>query len=141
MFVSTGLLYLDRLGEAEQAIDSARKLVGDDALLRGAEALLWAKRGEPERADENARQALASLESVSHDHHTRHYVAAALATIGQSERAVEQLRLTAETGLPNHPLFSVDPHFAPLKARPDFKELMGQLQKGWKAFRDEFGAG
>ena len=136
-----GLLYLDQLDRAERGLTKAREIVGEDSLLRSAEALLWAKRGETKRVEECVEKAVGSLQSLSHAHHTRHYVAAALATAGQPERAIEQLRLAAETGLPNYPLFLVDPHFKSLKTRPDFKAFLAGLKPGWEAFRSEFGRG
>jgi TolB-like protein len=141
MFVQAGLLYLDQLDSAERGLTKAREIVGEDSLLRSAEALLWAKRGETNRVEECVEKAVGNLQSLSHAHHTRHYVAAALATAGQPERAIEQLRLAAETGLPNYPLFLVDPHFKSLKTRPDFKAFLAGLKPGWEAFRSEFGRG
>jgi len=141
MFVQTGLLYLDELDRAEKALVRARGIIGEDSLLRSAEALLWAKRGEAQRAEEHIRRALDDLTSLSHAHHTRHYVAAALATIGQPERALQQLRLAARTGLPNYPLFRDDHHFDALRVRPDFRDFLAELEPGYQAFRREFGRG
>ena len=139
MFVPAGLLYLDELETAERALVKAHSIVGEDSLLQSAEALLWAKRGEPDRADERVRRALDDLQSLSHAHHTRHYVAAALATMGQPERAIEQLRLAAETGLPNYPLFVGDHHFDSLRERSDFAQFLAEIKPGWEACQLEFG--
>jgi len=141
MFVQAGLLYLDELDKAERGLVKAHQIVGEDSLLQSAEALLWAKRGESVRADEHVRRALDNLKSLSHAHHTRHYLAAALATIGQPERALEQIRLATETGLPNYPLFLRDRHFDSLRARPDCREFLAGLKPGWEACRREFGRG
>lgn len=77
--------------------------------------------------------------SVSHLHHTYHYAAAAYATLGNGPRAVNELEAATRTGMPNYPAFSVDPHFDSLRERPDFKELMRQLESTWQALRQEFG--
>jgi len=138
-FFAIGLLYLGRLDEAERAIASASELVGEDSWLRSAEALLWAKRGEPERADEQVQLALANMQSISHMHHTRHYLAAALATLGQPERAIAQVREAAKTGLPNYPLFLGDPHLDSVRAHAAGAELLASLKQGWEAMRLEFG--
>jgi hypothetical protein len=61
--------------------------------------------------------------------------------MGQPERALVQLRLAAETGLPNYPLFLGDRHFDSLRARPDFREFLAGLKPGWEAYRREFGRG
>ena len=41
--------------------------------------------------------------------------------------------------MPNYPAFIKDPHFAPLRERPDFKKLMTKLKTTWESFRAEFG--
>ena len=134
-----GFLNLDRLDSAELAISSAKTLVGDDSWLRSAEALMWAKRGEVARTEELVRLALARLESISHTHHTRHNLAAALATIGQPERAVAQLREAADTGLPNYPLFLGDSRLELARTHPAGAALLAGLKQGWEALRREFG--
>jgi len=141
MFTPVGHIYLNELDRAEQAVHSARRFVGDDSLLRASEALVWAKRGEADVAGEHARRAVEHLRSLSHEHHTRHYVAAALATIGQPAEALDQLRHAAEAGLPNYPLFLSDPHFDSLRARSDFEQFVRGLKPGWEALRNEFGRG
>jgi hypothetical protein len=103
------------------------------------EPLLWAKRGEATRAERHVQQALGNLKSVSHVHHTRHYLAAALATMGETERAIDQLREAAETGFPNYPLFLSDPHLSAIRDHPNGTKLLAQLQSGWQVLRREFG--
>jgi serine/threonine-protein kinase len=140
LFMPVPLLYLDRLEEAEAAIRTGKEIVGGDSMILASEALLWAKRGEPERTRQSVQVVHENLRSVSHVHHTHHYVAAAHATIGDAERAVAELRTAAEAGMPNYPAFVNDPHFASLHDQPDFKELMSGLKTGWETLRAEFGA-
>lgn len=133
------LVYLDRLDEAERAIRSARGIVGEDALLFALEGLLWAKRGEREKAASVLEVAFGKQKSVSHMHHTYHYAAAAYAIIGDGSRAVKELEAATRTGMPNYPAFSVDPHFDSLRKRPDFMNMMNQLESSWQMLRQEFG--
>ncbi len=133
------LVYLDRLEEAEDAIRSAKAIVGEDALLLSLEGLLWAKRGEGGRARPFLEAALEQQKSVSHGHHTYHYVAAAYATLGDGSRAVKELDRATRTGMPNYPAFSVDPHFDSIREEADFKEMMRRLESSWEALRQEFG--
>jgi tetratricopeptide (TPR) repeat protein len=139
LFRPIPLLYLDREEEAERAILAGKGIVGDDTMLMAGEALLWAKRGEVERASDLLESAIDAQQSVSHAHHTYHYAAAAYATLGQSSRAVEVLDLATQTGMPNYPAFSIDPHFRSLGERADFQSLMQRIKVVWKALRDEFG--
>jgi len=133
------LVYLGRLEEAEDAIRSAQGIIGGDALLLALEGLLWAKRGERERAGSCLDAAFGEQKSVSHLHHTYHYAAAAYATLGDGSRAVKELERATHKGMPNYPAFSIDPHFAPLRERQDFKVMMRQLKSSWGMLRQEFG--
>jgi non-specific serine/threonine protein kinase len=139
MFLATSLLYVDELDKAESAIKRGMKVVGEDAMLTVSEALLWAKRGETERAVESLEVALEDRPSLSHAHHTYHYAAAAYATIGDGESAVRELTRAANDGLPNYPAFLKDRHFAVLRERQDFRELLADLKMRWESFKAEFG--
>jgi predicted Zn-dependent protease len=57
------------LGGTEQALAHARAVVGDDAMLDATEALLWAKRGEPTRAEAMLARMRKHTRSVAHTHH------------------------------------------------------------------------
>ena len=108
-------------------------------MLSVSEALLWAKRGESKRAIECLDLALGDRPSLSHAHHTYHYAAAAYATIGHAERAVQELTRAANDGLPNYPAFLQDRHFEALRERTDFRSLLADLKKRWESFKAEFG--
>jgi len=139
MFLATSLLYVDELDKAEAAIKRGTEVVGDDAMLTVSEALLWAKRGEPERAVESLETALEHRPSFSHAHHTYHYAAAAYATIGDGASAVRELTRAANDGLPNYPAFLQDRHFTALREREDFRKLLADLKTRWESFKAEFG--
>jgi TolB-like protein/Tfp pilus assembly protein PilF len=139
LFLPITLLYLDRLADAESTIKSAKEMLGDDSMLQASEALLWAKRGERQRSNEIVRAALENQQSVSHAHHTYHVLSAALATNGETDQAVRELARAADSGLPNYPAFSQDPHFTAIRKDPGFEKLMASLKTGWQSFRVEFG--
>ncbi len=134
------LVYLDKLEEAEDAIRSAKGILGEDALLLALEGLIWAKRGERERATSVLEVAFGERKSVSHLHHTHHYAAAAYSTLGDGPRAAKELKMATQTGMPNFPAFSIDPHFDSIREEADFKEMMGQLESSWQMLRQEFGS-
>lgn len=139
MFQPTVLLYLDDLAGAESALGTARQLAGDDPLLDGNEALLWAKRGEAERAEEALTGAPWDRPSVSHHHHAWHYAAAACALLERPSEAIGKLRDAAGAGLPNFPTFRDDPHFVGLRAEPDMANLLADLEREWRGYRQDFG--
>lgn len=131
-------LYRDDLVAAERAIAKARQVIGEDAILDASEALLWAKRGESQRADEFLSRAR-DRPSLMHGHHVLHWAAAAQALLGREEGAVRTLREAAATGLPNYPAFRDDPHFAAYREAPGMKQLFAELETEWKGFLREFG--
>jgi non-specific serine/threonine protein kinase len=139
LFLPIALLYLDRLGEAEEALKPARAIFQDDCLLMTTEALLWAKRGERDRAMETLEIASNNRRSVSHLHHAQHYAASTYAILGEPLQAVEQLKAAVTTGFPNYAAFSKDPHFAALYEVEEFKQLLRKLRPTWEAYREEFG--
>ncbi len=139
MFLATSLLYVDELDQAEAAIKRGREVVCEDAMLTVSEALLWAKRDEPEKAVGLLEIALAHQASLSHAHHTYHYAAAAYATLGDGASAVRELTRAANDGLPNYPAFLQDRHFGALQGRQDFRDLLAELKGRWEAFKAEFG--
>ena len=135
-------LFADELNAAEDAILAARKIGGDDPMLTGSEALLWAKRGERERAKEAARRTLQELQiknSHVHTHHVFHNVGSAFAMVGETDLAIDQIRQAAELGLPNFPLFDNDHHLASLNTEPKFVKLLEELKDEFEQYREEFG--
>ena len=139
IFRPTVLLYLDDLAGAEKALGAARQLLREDPLLDGNEALLWAKRGEAERAEEALARAQWDWPSVSHSHHAWHYAAAAYALLGRRRESIEKLRDAAASGLPNYPMFRDDPHLASLHAEPDMVNLLADLEREWNGYKQDFG--
>jgi len=133
------LVYLNRFEQAENAIRTAKGILGEDALLQALEGLLWAKRGERGKATPLLQAALENQVSVSHAHHTYHYASAAFAILGDKSRAVEVLDRATRTGMPSYSAFSIDPHFESLRGQPDFMALMSRLKTGYESFRAEFG--
>jgi tetratricopeptide (TPR) repeat protein len=131
--------YLGELQRAERALATARGLLGDEPILDASEALLWAKRGDEQRALEALARAAQDKASLGHDHHANHFAAAAYAVLGRKHDAIEQLRIAAATGLPNHPLFALDPHLASLQDDPDMLRLTAELARGDARYRAEFG--
>jgi adenylate cyclase len=131
--------YLDELERAERALATARGLLGEEPMLDASEALVWAKRGDEERALSALARAARGKPSLGHDHHANHYAAAAYAVLGRRTDAIEQLRIASRTGLPNHPLFSTDPHLASLQEEPAMRQLLAVLAESDVEFRAEFG--
>jgi adenylate cyclase len=132
-------LYLDDLAGAESAIRRGRSLTGGAPIFDANEALLWAKRGEPERAEQALAQALDDRPSLGHMHHTWHYAAAAYAVLGQPDQAAARLRAAMNDGLPNLAAFANDPHFAQHRDHPEMQRLFADLATEDARYRRDFG--
>ena len=139
LFAATVPIYKQDLKTAEQRIKSATAVLGPDPLLLGCEALLMAQRGDSRKALQLAQKALKSSKApLSHTHHMWHVVAAAYALLGKKDPALKLLRMAAEVGLPNYPVFRDDPHFRSLHNHPLFLRLMADLKKEWQGYAKEF---
>jgi tetratricopeptide (TPR) repeat protein len=132
-------LYLDDLEGAESALRRGRSLSGGAPIFDANEALLWAKRGEPERAEQALVTALDDRPTLGHIHHTWHLAAAAYAVLGQPEQAAAQLRNAMTHGLPNLAAFSNDPHIAPHRDQPEMQRLFADLAAEDATYRRDFG--
>ena len=132
-------LYQGDLAGAEQLIQSARQRRLEEPMLDACEALLWAKRGERDRAEAALARAMRNRPSVAHDHHRWHYAAATHAVLGRPGEAVVQLRTAADTGLPNASVFREDPHLASLADDPGMRALLDELDRHERDIRAEFG--
>ena len=141
LFGPTLPLYSDRLEKAEEKIRASMKVFPAEPVLTSCEAMLWARRGEPRKAEQAIRKALKGGKSFLHTHHMLHYAAAAYAVIGKSAQAVALLRKASSTGLPNYPAFRDDPFLISLHNYPPFLRLMAELKREWAGYQREFGRG
>jgi hypothetical protein len=71
-------------------------------------------------------------------HHTAYNVACIRALRGETAAAVEWLRRTAETGMPNYPLFARDAFLDRSRRQPAFGSFMAELEPRWKRLSLEF---
>jgi hypothetical protein len=71
---------------------------------------------------------------MTHTHHTWHCAAGVYAMCGKPEKAMVQLQRCADLGLPNHRLFTIDPHLATLRTYPAFMTLMSDLRRNHEKY-------
>jgi tetratricopeptide (TPR) repeat protein len=132
-------IYRGRLEPAEEKIETARGILGNDPWLESCEAHIWALRGELRRARHAIARALRGRKPLLHTHHMWHTAGVVYALLGQPEKAVLWLNKAGKTGLPNHPLFLNDPHLKVLRGKPVFERFLAAMKKEWEAHSEEFG--
>jgi tetratricopeptide (TPR) repeat protein len=141
LFTPTALVHLGNFDAAERGIRSAKAILGEDKLLIATEAMMWARRGDGEKAEERLSVAEAESKTVAHSHHAWHHIASTHALLGRPAEAVRWLEKAATTGLPNHPLFNNDANLASLKGDAGFDALIRRLETECAAYRREFVSG
>ena len=131
------LLYLDRDSEASSLIDEyLRKNPGDPGgLVTSERAVLFAKRGDPRRAESDIEAAVTKGEGFIHFHHAAFSIATAYALLHRPGPAVRFLRQAAADGLPCYPCFANDPYLINLRDDPEFVTFMRELKVQWERYR------
>lgn len=124
---------------AVEIITSAQHFFPEEALLTSWEGLLWAKRGEPRKAEQSIRKALKVGKSMLHTHHMWHAAAATYAILDKPELAVPLLMRAAKNGLPNYPVFRDDQHFQSMQKYGPYLRLLAKVKKETEGYRQEFG--
>ena len=125
---------------AVELLTSAQHFFPGDALLTSWEGLLWAKRGEPRKAEQAIRKAMKVGKSVLHTHHMWHTAAATYAILEKPELAVPLLTRAAKSGLPNYPVFRDDQHFQSMQRYGPYLRLLAKVKKETDGYRREFGS-
>ena len=125
---------------AVELLKSAQYFFPGDALLTSWEGLLWAKRGEPRKAEQSIRKAMKVGKSVLHTHHMWHTAAATYAILEKPELAVPLLTRAAKSGLPNYPVFRDDQHFQSMPRYGPYLRLLAKVKKETDGYRREFGS-
>jgi len=133
-------LYGENPEDAVDILASAQHFFPGDALLTSWEGLLWARRGEPRKAERSIRKALKVGVSVLHTHHMWHAAAATYSILGKPELAVPLLTRAANNGLPNYPVFRDDRYFQSMHSYGPFRRLLAKVKKEGDDYRQEFGS-
>ena len=132
------LLWKNRLDEAQPLIE--RALARDRASVRALSlrARLSALRGKYQQAEAMIPSIIELAKNDRGYHHVTYNIASVYALAGKTDEAVKWLRTTAETGMPNYPLFARDPHLNRIRKETAFIEFMGELQPRWEGLKKEF---
>lgn len=94
-------------------------------------AFLYATEAEPQKAQNQIRIAAGLGKDHDHFHHAAFFLAAACAEMSKPHEAVTWLRLVAESGMPNYPLFRDNPSMSKLHGNPGYEQFMTELKPRW----------
>jgi serine/threonine protein kinase/Tfp pilus assembly protein PilF len=139
--VALAYLWTQRWDEAQQAIDQTLAQNPLDPFARSTRALRWALQGKIHEAEAEIPAIIEQARNSRGFHHDAYNIASIHALGGKGELTAEWLKKTAETGMPNYPLFARDPHLDRIRKEPAFIQLMTELKTRWEGYQREFGEG
>ena len=128
------------------SLDLAQKIV-DERLSRSPDfydllmqrALINALRGNFAQAEAEIPNAFAHLQHNAEDYHHETYDTACIFALEEkSGEAVKWLKVTANTGFPNYPLFARDPFLDKIRQSPEFIQFLSEQKAQWERFEQEF---
>ena len=133
------LIWKNRLDEAQSLLEKSVEKTPGDLRARSALALISALRGRFQEAEAKIPDILKESRNNRSYHHITYNIAAVYALEGKTDEAVRWLRTTAETGMPNYPLFARDSHLDRIRKEPAFIQFMTELKTRWESYRGELG--
>jgi len=132
------LIYKGRLDEAEASQQEELAQDPSNPYTMSMGALLLALRGKFEESESRFPEIVERAGTGRAFHHIAHARASVYALEGKAREAVEWLKKTAETGMPNFPLFARDPHLDKIRSDTAFVKFMSDLKPEWEGYRREF---
>ena len=127
-------LWCGDLDSAAQRVAVGLRALPDEPLFLSLQAVLHARRGQPDLALQWVRHALESPRSFGHTHHTHHYIASVYALLGDRVAAMAWLQRSVAGGWPCWPFFRIDPCLENLREEPEFTRLMAELEQTYGTF-------
>jgi len=133
------LAYLGRRPQAWETIEAVAQRLGQERRGRGGDhedvaavrAFLYATEGKPAQAEEQIKISARLGKSNDHFHHAAFILAAACAEMNKPHEAVVWLKVTADGGMPNYPLFHDNPSMRKLHGYGEYEQFMTALKLRW----------
>jgi serine/threonine protein kinase/tetratricopeptide (TPR) repeat protein len=132
------LIGSSRLDEAESVLNENLKKNPGDVVGRAQMVLLLALKGRFQEAESQVAPLLQNARHNRAYHHVTYDIACTYALEGKVDEAVKWLRVTAETGMPNYPLFARDRNLDRIRGKESFVQLMVELKPRWEGYKREF---
>ncbi len=133
------LLAKGRFDEARAAIDALLKESPGHHNAVALRELVAVVSGERPANEASISAALESGKLLRDYHHTTYAIACIRAAQGNAKAAVDMLRRTVATGMPDRTLFLRDPLLETLRKTPEFAAFDGELEPVWRRYEKEWG--
>lgn len=132
VFIQTG-----RLEEAKSLVDDylTKSPTDEGGSFTSVKALLLAKEGLEQEAEDAIKHAIAIGKDFGHFHHTAYNIASAYAALDNRAKAVDWLEVAADTGFPNYTYFAIDPNLAPVRDDKRFIAFQSKLKQQWERLK------
>ena len=127
------------LDEASQVLEMSLQKSPGNMRDRSSLALIMALRGQHEEAEAAIPAILQQARNQKAYHHITYNAASIYALGGNAGESVKWLRTTAETGMPNYPLFERDPYLNRIRQAPEFIQFMSEMRAKFEEYKREFG--
>jgi tetratricopeptide (TPR) repeat protein len=137
VFSAIPFLYVRQFDEARRRLESAQAL-GQDRAASAYLALLAALEGRFQEAEGAIPPDIHEMEKFRNVHHVSYAFASVFALQGKSAEAVRWLRKTAETGMPDYPMFARDPNLSRIHTSTEFVQFMAELKPRYETIEREF---
>jgi eukaryotic-like serine/threonine-protein kinase len=132
------LVGMGQFDEAESLLETSVKKNAGDLVSRSYLALVLALKGQRQNAEAAIPAILQQARNNRAYHHITYNIACVNALEGKTDEAVKWLQMTAETGMPNYPLFVRDPHLNRIRKETAFIQFMAELQPRWEGLKKAF---
>jgi DNA-binding winged helix-turn-helix (wHTH) protein/Tfp pilus assembly protein PilF len=123
------------LKTAAALLEDAIQILPDEPMVITLQGMLHAFRGENDLALESVRRACSAARSFGHTHHTYYQIACIHAVLGDTQKSLEWLERTVNTGFACTPFFERDPALAKLRPLPEFQSLVRNLKTKFGAVK------
>jgi len=135
--MAEALVQTGRLSQAETLVDDylTRYPQDEGGSFTSLKALLLAKAGKQQEAEDAINRAIQIGSGFGHFHHTAYNVASAYAALNKPDETVKWLENASERGFPNYPYFEVDPNLNNVRRHRRFVEFMTKLKPEWERFK------
>jgi serine/threonine protein kinase/lipopolysaccharide biosynthesis regulator YciM len=134
---AAALFQLGRFNEAQAVVDQFLKAYPADVggTATSLNAMLLAKAGKEQEAEEAIQRAIQIGKGYGHFHHTAYNIASAYALMNKPDEAMKWLHEAADDGFPCYPYFEIDHQLDNLRKDPRFIEFMKKGKAEMAHFR------